>query len=101
VATYAAPPPWEVRDIPLFKFRWDARAWAARNRLFRQKWRVRYDPRSKRAAYRRQYLKLGLARWYPAKWTVGMANASVTTIRVMRSIASRVIGEKRPRVQGR
>jgi Glycosyl transferase family 2 len=80
VVTYAAPPPWEVRDIPAFKFRWDAASWEARNRGFMKKWGVAYDPSSKRASYRRQHLKLGLARWYPTRLTVGMANAAVGSV---------------------
>jgi glycosyltransferase involved in cell wall biosynthesis len=78
VATYSALPPWEVRDIPLFKFRWDPASWEARNRLFMQKWGVTYDPSSKLASYRRQQLRLGFARWYPNKFTVGLSNVGVS-----------------------
>ncbi|OQW36764.1 MAG: hypothetical protein A4E19_21290 [Nitrospira sp. SG-bin1] len=90
--TYAAPPPLEVHDIPLYKFRWDAVMWESRNRLFMQKWGVRYDPSSKLASYQRQYLKLGLARWYPNQLTVGLANLAFNPIKrlqflVMRGIA--------------
>jgi len=78
VVTYAAPPPWEVRDIPLFKLHWDAASWEDRNRRFMQKWGVLYDPSSKSASYRRQQLKLGLAHWYPTKITVGLSNVGVS-----------------------
>jgi glycosyltransferase involved in cell wall biosynthesis len=78
VATYSALPPWEVRDIPLFKFRWDPALWEARNRLFMQKWGVTYDPSSKLASYRRQQLRLGFARWCPNKLTVGLSNVGVS-----------------------
>jgi glycosyltransferase involved in cell wall biosynthesis len=78
VATYSALPPWEVRDIPLFKFRWDPASWEARNRLFMQKWGVTYDPSSKLASYRRQQLRLGFARWCPNKFTVGLSNVGVS-----------------------
>lgn len=74
VATYSAPPPCEVRDILPFRFRWDPAAWEARNRRFMQKWGVKYDPSSKIASYRRQQLKLGLARWCPNRITVGLSN---------------------------
>jgi hypothetical protein len=80
VATYSAPPPWEVRDIPPFKLRWNAASWETRNRLFQQKWGVTYDPSSKRASYRRQQLKLGLAAWYPTRFTVGLSNVSVGSV---------------------
>jgi len=78
--TYAAPPPWEVRDIPAFTFRWDPEAWEARNQLFMKKWGVDYDQARKLASYRRQQLKLGLARRYPNKLTIGMSNIAVRTM---------------------
>jgi glycosyltransferase involved in cell wall biosynthesis len=78
VVTYLALPPWEVRDIPPFKFRWDPASWEARNRLFMKKWGVTYDPSSKLATYRRQQLRLGLAHWYPNKFTVGLSNIGVS-----------------------
>jgi glycosyltransferase involved in cell wall biosynthesis len=81
VVTYSAPPPWEVRDIPPFKRRWDPASWIARNQLFMQKWGVTYDPSSKCASYRRQQLKLGLAYWYPGKITVGMSNIVVSSVK--------------------
>ncbi len=81
VVTYSAPPPWEVRDIASFKLRWDPAAWEHRNRQFMEKWAVTYDPSEKRASYRRQQLKLGLARWYPSKVTVGMSNLAVGSLR--------------------
>ena len=74
IATYSAPPPLEVRDIPAYKFRWDGPSWVARNERFMQKWGVTYDPSVKRASYQRQQFKLGLARWYPTRITVGMSN---------------------------
>ena len=77
VVTYSAPPPWEVRDIPAFKFRWDAESWKARNRLFMQKWGITYNSSSKIASYRRQHLRLGVARWYATKFTVGLSNVCV------------------------
>jgi hypothetical protein len=90
VVTYAAPPPWEVRDIPAFKFRWDATSWEVRNRRFMKKWGVTYNPSSKRASYRRQQLKLGLARWYPTRFTVGVSNVGVGWInRLLLPIARR------------
>ena len=89
VATYSAPPPLEVRDIPPFKFRWDAESWEARNRLFMQKWGVTYDPSSKRASYRRQQLRLGLARWYPTKFTVGLSNVGVSLEKLLVSLVTR------------
>jgi glycosyltransferase involved in cell wall biosynthesis len=89
VATYSAPPPWEVRDIPAFKFRWDAASWEARNRRFTQKWGVTYDPSSKLASYRRQQLKLGLARWYPNKITVGVSNVGIHWVNRLLSLVMR------------
>jgi hypothetical protein len=96
VATYAPPPPWEVRDIGQFKLRWDATAWAARNRLFVQKWGVKYDASPKQVAYRRQQMKLGLARWYPTRFTVWTANASVAFLRQMRSRSRRRAANPEP-----
>jgi glycosyltransferase involved in cell wall biosynthesis len=92
VVTYSAPPPWEVRDIPPFKLRWDPASWEARNRLFMQKWGVSYDPASKRSSYRRQQFRLGLAGWYPTKFTVGLSNVGVGLERLLRSL---VIGGPR------
>jgi len=89
VVTYSAPPPLEVRDIPPFKLRWDAASWETRNRRFMQKWGVTYDPSSKRASYRRQQLKLGLARWYPTKLTVGMSNVAFSSVNRLLLIAKR------------
>jgi hypothetical protein len=77
VATYAPSPPLEVHDVPVFKFRWDAASWETRNRNFMKKWRVVYDPSSKIASYRRQQLKLGLARVYPSRLTVRLANVAL------------------------
>jgi len=89
VVTYAAPPPLEVRDILPYKFRWDAASWDHRNRLFMQKWGVKYEPSSKLASYRRQYLKLGLARWYPNKVTVGLANLVFNPVRRLQALVRR------------
>jgi glycosyltransferase involved in cell wall biosynthesis len=78
VVTYSTPPPLELRDIPPFRLRWDAKSWEARNRLFMQKWEVIYDPSAKRASYQRQQLRLGLARCYPTKLTVGLSNVCIS-----------------------
>jgi hypothetical protein len=90
VATYSAPPPWEIRDIAPFKFRWDAASWEGRNRRFMKKWKVTYDPSSKRASYRRQQLKLGLARWYPTRLTVGLSNVGVGSLNRVLSLVKRI-----------
>jgi hypothetical protein len=74
VATYASPPPIEVRDVSPYKLRWDPVAWKVRNRRFMKKWNVTYDPSHKIASYRRQQLKLGLANWIPTPFTVGLSN---------------------------
>jgi len=74
VVTYSAPPPWEVRDIPLFELRWDPASWETRNERFMQKWGVTYNPSRKRASYRRQQIKLALARWFPSKIAIRMSN---------------------------
>ncbi len=91
VVTYAAPPPLEVRDILLYKFRWNAGSWEGRNRLFMKKWGIKYDPSSKLASYRRQYLKLGLALWYPNKLTIGLANLAFNPLRRLQSLVTRGI----------
>ena len=80
IATYSAPPPLEIRDIAPFKFRWDPSSWGERNQRFMQKWGVRYDPAVKLASYRRQQLKLGLAHWYPTKFTVGLSNVAFRVV---------------------
>jgi glycosyltransferase involved in cell wall biosynthesis len=84
-ATYITPPPLHVGDISVFKFRWDAEAWAVRNRRFMHKWRVSYEGARKQLFYRRQYRKLGLARWYPRTWTVWWCNASLGVLKYLRS----------------
>jgi glycosyltransferase involved in cell wall biosynthesis len=89
VATYSAPPPLEVRDISLYKFRWDAPSWKARNVSFQQKWGVKYDAASKVASYRRQALKLGLANWYENRWTVALANLSFSATNALLSMMKR------------
>lgn len=76
VVTYAAPPPWEVRDIPLFKLRWNPALWKAGNQRFTQKWGVSYNPARKLASYRRQQRRLGPAYWYPNCFTVAAANTA-------------------------
>jgi len=81
VVTYSAPPPWDVRDVALFKFRWDPPSYAERNQRFAEKWGVRYDrAASKRASYERQQLKLGLARWYPTRATIGVSNLALHAV---------------------
>ena len=75
MATYSAPPPLEVRDLPAFSLRWDWPAWEAANHRFERKWGLSYDLSYKRASYRRQRFKLGLAARYPNHVTVGLANA--------------------------
>ena len=94
VVTYSALPPWEVRDIPLFKFRWDPASWETRNRLFMQKWGVTYDPSPKLRSYRRQQLRLGFARWYPNKITVGLSNVAVRLEKHLLSFVMRGISHE-------
>jgi glycosyltransferase involved in cell wall biosynthesis len=84
-ATYLTPPPLQVGDIAAFKFRWDAEAWAARNRRFQYKWHVTYDGSGKQRFYRRQHRKLGLARWYPNRSTVWMFNTYLGGLKCLRS----------------
>jgi hypothetical protein len=84
-ATYLTPPPLRVGDVAVFKFRWDAEAWAVRNRRFMHKWRVSYDGSRKQRFYRRQCLKLGLARWYPNIWTVCLCNAYLGILKYLQS----------------
>jgi len=85
VATYSAPPPLHVGDVGLFRFRWDPAIWAAGNRRFMAKWGVRYDPAAKIASYRRQQLKLGLARWWPNRFSVATSNATVSLANLLSS----------------
>jgi glycosyltransferase involved in cell wall biosynthesis len=89
VATYSAPPRLEIRDLPPFKFRWDPASWETRNREFMQKWQLAYDPSKKRASYRRQQLKLGLARWYPTPITIGVANVAMGLVNRLSLFAAR------------
>ncbi len=84
-ATYLTPPPLQVGDIAAFKFRWDAAAWAVRNRRFQHKWHITYDGSSKQRFYRRQHRKLGLARWYPNPATVWMFNTYLGVLKRLRS----------------
>jgi glycosyltransferase involved in cell wall biosynthesis len=89
VVTYSAPPPLSVRDIPLYRHRWDPKSWAARNRLFMRKWDVTYDPSAKVASYKRQQLKLGLARWYPTSAAVAASNIGVGMVNRFLALARR------------
>jgi glycosyltransferase involved in cell wall biosynthesis len=73
-ATYAAPPPIEIRDIPLFKLRWGWPAWEDANRRFQEKWGLRYDRSRKRASYRRQQLKFALVSRYPNHINIRITN---------------------------
>jgi glycosyltransferase involved in cell wall biosynthesis len=97
VVTYSAPPPLQVRDIPPFKLRWDGASWEAHNQRFAQKWAVTYDPSAKLASYRRQELKLGLARWYPTEITLGMSNVVFSLANRLQSLVMRV---RSPRAWG-
>jgi len=94
-ATYAAPPPLEVRDIPSFRSRWDPVYWEARNKEFMRKWAVTYDPSEKLASYRRQQLKLGLARWCPTTFAVGMSNVAFAWTNRLLSLQSRAWPKRR------
>jgi GT2 family glycosyltransferase len=89
VVTYSAGPPWEVRDMPLTNLRWDAASWKAHNRRFMQKWGVTYNPSAKLASYRRQQFKLGLARWYPSRITVGLSNVGASLANRLQSLVIR------------
>jgi glycosyltransferase involved in cell wall biosynthesis len=84
-APYLTPPPLYVGDVAAFKFRWNAEAWAVRNRRFQHKWRVTYDSSSKQRFYRRQHRKLGLARWYPNRSMVWMFNTYLGVLKHLRS----------------
>ena len=84
-ATYLTPPPLQVGDVAAFKFRWDAAAWAARNRRFQSKWQVTYDGSSKQRFYQRQHRKLGPARWCPNRLTVWMCNTYLVALKHLRS----------------
>ncbi|QQS46826.1 MAG: glycosyltransferase [Acidobacteriota bacterium] len=88
-ATYSAPPPVEVRDIPPLKLRWDPASWEKRNLRFRRKWGVYYDPSSKLASYRRQQLKFGLAFRHPSKLTVWVSNVYASLINLILSLVMR------------
>lgn len=88
-ATYRTPPPLHVGDIAAFKFRWDAAAWAVRNRCFQCKWHVTYDGSRKQRFYRRQHRKLGLAWWYPNRSTVWMFNTYLGALKRLRSQVKR------------
>jgi hypothetical protein len=88
VVTYDAPPPWQVRDVLPFRFRWDPALWQRRNQQFTEKWGVTYDPSRKRASYRRQQLKLGLARWYPTAATIAASNVGVGSVQSLVTMLS-------------
>jgi hypothetical protein len=94
LATYELPPPLHVDDVEAFKFRWDFAAWSDSNRRFMRKWNVTCAASEKEIAYRRQQLKLGFARWYPNRLTVGLFNLIVPLVR---SLRARVILSRRAR----
>ena len=90
VVTYAAPPPYERRDIPPTLLRWDRTAWAAGNEAFTRKWRVAYDASAKLASYRRQQAKLALVRRYPTRAAVMATNVATGVLnRVVTAMTSR------------
>jgi hypothetical protein len=77
VVTYSAPPLWEKRDILPFYFRWNAQTWEERNKFFMRKWELSYNPARKIASYKRQQLKLEMARRFPNKLTLGISNTAI------------------------
>ena len=64
--TYTAPPPIEARDLAHSLARWDLEAWRQRHARFVAKWHLEYDASAKHASYRRQQLRLAVARQSPA-----------------------------------
>jgi GT2 family glycosyltransferase len=80
VATYSAPPRWELGDIPPFRLRWDPALWKDGNDRFRTKWGLEYASFfRKQASYRRQRLKLSLTRWRPAR-TIEASNVILGSV---------------------
>jgi GT2 family glycosyltransferase len=78
VVTYAAPPRWELGDLPATRMRWDRRRWEDANLRFMAKRRVRYLPRRhKQHSYSRQTIKLALAYWIPVRATLELSNLSI------------------------
>jgi GT2 family glycosyltransferase len=84
LVTYVSPPPLRLEDLQAFKMRWDFPAWTARNRSFKTKWQVQYDRAGKELSYKRQQLRLGLARWWPNAFNLRMANACVSLLKRIR-----------------
>ncbi|HZN02966.1 MAG TPA: glycosyltransferase [Candidatus Polarisedimenticolia bacterium] len=90
LAHYEAPPPLERRDLPPFRLRWDWTAWERSNLRFERKWGFVYDRACKRASYRRQRLKFGLAARYPNALTLAAANLAFgATNRLQAAVAHR------------
>jgi hypothetical protein len=97
-ATYAAPPPIELRDIPPFELRWGWTQWEEANERFQEKWGVRYDRSKKRASYRRQRLKFGFASRYPNSITVLITNLLFA---LANNLQARLSRRRAPRLQAR
>jgi hypothetical protein len=96
-ATYVAPPPIELRDIPPFEARWGWTQWEEANKRFEEKWGVRYDRSKKRSSYFRQRLKFGLASRYPNATTVLITNLLFA---LANHLQARLSGRRVPRLQG-
>ncbi len=90
VATYSAPPLWEIRDIAPFSFRWDPETWKVRNQAFMQKWSLTYEPSRKLASYHRQQVKVWLAKKFPGQMTLSVSNVGVKYLNLLHTSISQL-----------
>lgn len=95
VVTYSAPPHCEERDLIPFYFRWNAQTWEERNKFFMRKWDLNYDPAHKIASYKRQQLKLEMARRFPNKLTLGISNNFIRLLNFMHMLIFQISYLKR------
>lgn len=92
VVEFRQTPPIELIDLEYFIRRWDINRWEVERQRFMQNWKVQFDSTEKRKFYRSQHRNLLLARWFPNRFTLGMANLYTRSKRLLRSKALDLLG---------
>ncbi|HEX9828814.1 MAG TPA: glycosyltransferase, partial [Bacteroidota bacterium] len=93
VAEFVQPPPIELIDMPHFLRRWDFQRWLSEKERFTKKWKVDFNFDEKRKFYYSQNRNLLLARWFPSRWTLGMANIYTYSKRRLRATVLDLLGK--------
>jgi len=85
VVEFRQSPPIDLIDVEFFKRRWNFERWLVEKERFTKKWKVDFTFGEKRAFYHSQHRNLLLARWFPNRWTLGMANMYSLSKRKLRA----------------